>query len=543
MKKAVLVEPNIYALRPLLLAYSNSSEIELYQQLRAISKLKKFPLSQLPNWQSELLFVRTHAPNARIVAVCDLIFKRITMFLKGLGSNRNEPIRDSFLPFSSTSLIFSNTFIGWLNGLIDCQLSLDGIEGGENKLNSVLKITLPSSEKELCSIGYANIDLLNALKVKPANHLQFLLHEFEKLNALPLAKDLLWDDLLIWVKITGVKKEFSKFFNRFEPSSYFYHQDICKHFDAKALLETPVKLPLKLDAIIHQHLREVIGKSMVQSLRETDPVTYINPNSLRLYELERGVSIALYDMIPERQMPFQSYVGYTLLKNGYPAAYGGSWIVGERAHFGINVFEAFRGGESGYLLCQLLRIYIQLFNLKQIEVDAYQFGKNNEDGIKSGAFWFYYKYGFRPIDKKLRNLAAIEKKKLTSKAQNKTSLKSLMALAESNMVLELGESKQISNPELQGKVLDYVQSFHNGQRSQAIEHAKNLFLSKCSEVISVEPKDVYALEEFALLYAALLKENIKVNANEMLDLVRLKSIDYLSYQQKLNDFLNGISKI
>jgi hypothetical protein len=260
-----------------------------------------------------------------------------------------------------------------------------------------------------------------------------------------------------------------------------------------------------------------------------------------LYELERGVSIALYDLIPERQMPFQSYIGYTLFKNGYPAAYGGSWIVGEKAHFGINVFESFRGGESGYLMCQLLRIYIQLFKLKQIEVDAYQFGKNNEDGIKSGAFWFYYKYGFRPLDKKLKKMAVLEKQKLKAKSKYKTSLSTLRALAESNMVLELGDSNQISYANLQAKVFRYIQGNSNGDRKLALESAKSLFLSKCNKNIGFEPNESFALEEFSLLFASLNMENVEVESKIIIELIRLKSNNFLAYQQKLSKFLNTIS--
>lgn len=89
----------------------------------------------------------------------------------------------------------------------------------------------------------------------------------------------------------------------------------------------------------------------------------MDERSFSLYELERGVTVAIYGMIPERQLPLESYVGFTLFKNGLPAAYGGAWIFGEYANFGINIFESFRGGESGYMMCQLLRVYKQVFNI------------------------------------------------------------------------------------------------------------------------------------------------------------------------------------
>ena len=39
-------------------------------------------------------------------------------------------------------------------------------------------------------------------------------------------------------------------------------------------------------------------------------------------------------------------------------------------------------------------------------VKPYQFGKGNPEGLKSGAFWFYYRLGFRPVRDDIREQAA-----------------------------------------------------------------------------------------------------------------------------------------
>lgn len=148
--------------------------------------------------------------------------------------------------------------------------------------------------------------------------------------------------------------------------------------------------------------------------RETDPITYMDTNQVWLYEMNRGISIAIYGMYPDRQLPLQSYIGYTLFKNGIPAAYGGAWLFGKRADFGINIFEPFRGGESGYIMCELLRLYRSVFNISYFEVEPYQYGLDNPDGIATGAFWFYYRFGFRPLSKELAKIAAAEYSKIST---------------------------------------------------------------------------------------------------------------------------------
>ena len=44
------------------------------------------------------------------------------------------------------------------------------------------------------------------------------------------------------------------------------------------------------------------------------------------------------------------------MKNGVPVGYGGGWPFLAACRIGINVFPAFRGGESGWLFAQVLRV-------------------------------------------------------------------------------------------------------------------------------------------------------------------------------------------
>jgi hypothetical protein len=47
-------------------------------------------------------------------------------------------------------------------------------------------------------------------------------------------------------------------------------------------------------------------------------------------------------------------------------------------------------------------------------VKPYQFGKGNPEGLKSGAFWFYYKLGFRPVNDGIKKMAASEWEKISA---------------------------------------------------------------------------------------------------------------------------------
>lgn len=135
-----------------------------------------------------------------------------------------------------------------------------------------------------------------------------------------------------------------------------------------------------------------------------------------------------------------------MFKNGLPIAYGGSWIWADQAKFGLNILEPYRGGESGYVMCKLLRVYQQVFGLKMIEVDAYQFGLDNPDGIRSGAYWFYYRCGFRSMTEALCLLAEQEKQKMKKNPAYRSSGKSLKKFTGSNMIWRSGEDWPKKNP-------------------------------------------------------------------------------------------------
>lgn len=212
--------------------------------------------------------------------------------------------------------------------------------------------------------------------------------------------------------------------------------------------------------------------------------------------MERGYAVALYGLQASFQLPVQSYIGYTLFKNGYPMAYGGSWILGRDARFGLNLFEWFRGGESAFVFVQLLRVYKQRYGLERIEIDAYQFGKDNPDGIKSGAYWFYYRFGFRSIDTQLQALAEKEYRRIVNDKNYRSSEKTLRALAESNIALALSEFTPVDwNYAL--SVTAYIKHTFQGNRARAIQECR----SKLLVFLSAKQDDFYAdtLDEWSLL--------------------------------------------
>src|SRR6185295_3493835 len=71
-----------------------------------------------------------------------------------------------------------------------------------------------------------------------------------------------------------------------------------------------------------------------------------------------------------------------------------------------------------------------------------QIGFENEEGIASGAFWFYRKLGFRPTQREALQLAQKEEEKIRTRRGYRTSAATLRKLARSPMIFELDESRK-----------------------------------------------------------------------------------------------------
>jgi hypothetical protein len=76
-------------------------------------------------------------------------------------------------------------------------------------------------------------------------------------------------------------------------------------------------------------------------------------------------------------------------------------------------------------------------------VNPYQFGADNDEALQSGAFWFYDRLGFRPIDGQVGELVERERARLATHPGSRSSMATLRRLARSDLVLELNPASAV----------------------------------------------------------------------------------------------------
>lgn len=509
----------------------------LLDKLKKLSRLTCNNPAELCSYHNLLMFISAYPGNAEIQLLAEKEFKRISNLCKRKSNiQKHLPVNEG-LPYQQTTTRFTPDFLNWLKHHDDTRVTFDSFNDPALNLNEVLSLTLPTVLKAETTAGLGNEAFLESMQVSPDRYLDFLLKQLESLHEKPFVRDLLFEKLDVYVNLEPRNKLFSRVYNRIPVSKLFFHAELVKQFDMDELLQRALPRQKKPDLMYKRTCIKVIKNSMALTARETDPVTYMDENSFRIYELERGISVAIYGMIPERQLPYESYVGFTLFKNGFPCSYGGAWVFGQRARFGMNILESFRGGESGYVMCQLLRVYKQVFSISCFEIEPYQYGLDNPDGIKSGAFWFYYRFGFRPMDNILYKLAETEQQKIKKRKNYRSSDKILLKFTQSNLELNSANANPPQVTDIIDKIKKLITITYRNDATRAEAEAVKTFLQQTAVALPKKETERKVLTEFALWAKAM-----NINNREKLSLlatgIRLKTGNLYRYQQQLIEFFN-----
>jgi hypothetical protein len=199
----------------------------------------------------------------------------------------------------------------------------------------------------------------------------------------------------------------------------------------------PLPPPRPAGRALSRSLIDMARASMATRARELYAFSHPNPNDVLVADPGRGLRVALIGLAPEFRLPVQAYYAFLLLKNGVPMSYGAGWGMWGRLEWALNVFEPFRRGESAFVASQILRVYYRVFRMRAVLVDRYQIGDENEEALRSGAFYFYRRLGFRPLDPAAQHLAEEEQAKVAHDPGYRSPRPVLRRLARTDLILRL----------------------------------------------------------------------------------------------------------
>jgi len=392
-----------------------------------------------------LLFLRAYPLSANVLRLTESILKsfgqRVSQ-LRESGENLaplDEP-EVSGIGGTSVTSNYSYAIVRWLGARFPTQISIDwDWFEEEDRFGATMPRFLPLLEEDAMVEAHVPYrDWLRAAKGR-ANELVWLLERFESLKIADRARAELYDSLKIHVRWqfgfrvsrTGMKLPGRR--------TGFYH-------DRPLIARRDVSLPAELASppIPVEKLSPALGEKILDMARETSAVRYRElhgftfGDSRRVLkaDLGRGTLAFVVGVPPENRLPLRAYHAALVFKNGVPVAYFEGLSLFERMESGFNLYYTFREGETAWLYARILRLMRQLLGVNVFSIDPYQAGHENEEGIESGAFWFYRKLGFRPVQPELMKLTLSEERRLSADPRRRTSARTLRKLAAGHMLFE-----------------------------------------------------------------------------------------------------------
>jgi hypothetical protein len=192
-----------------------------------------------------------------------------------------------------------------------------------------------------------------------------------------------------------------------------------------------------------QRVIDLAREAMVTRSRDLDVFSYGDPDDVRLIDWGGGLQFAAIGALPERRLLLEAVYGFLTLKNGVPIGYVLNSALFGSAEIAYNVFETFRGGEAAAVYAQVLATVRHLFASDSFTVYPYQLGGDgNDEGLRSGAWWFYQKLGFRAKHAGVLGLMERESRRLRAHPARRTSIATLRKLAAENVYFHSGTERE-----------------------------------------------------------------------------------------------------
>ena len=177
--------------------------------------------------------------------------------------------------------------------------------------------------------------------------------------------------------------------------------------------------------------------AMVTRARSLEAFSFADARDAWFVDDGDGLAFAFVGVVPERRHAVASYYGGLTLRNGVPIGYHQADLVGRSAALSFNTFDTFRGGEAAFSFARWLAALRRLFATTSFSIEPYQLGKDNDEALESGAWWFYAKLGFQPRDAATRRLARDERARLQRSPGHRSRPAMLRRLAERHLFFEL----------------------------------------------------------------------------------------------------------
>ncbi len=460
-----------------------SQKLELLNGL-ATAKLTKAPL--LLSYHESLCYLRAYPDNPKILAVVESELEIFVGRVESLTKSERETLDESGIVGTKLSHPYAYFMTKWLLKKYPKSVNIDWESYQQLENDPILDLMpelLTYCENDAVDDPFVpTTDIIDAeTKVRGINRLEWFMQIFERLSKDERLKRLLFDKMDMPLTIDIGNQPFARSNVKLPVGEICYQKlPLEKEYpDVRKVSRKSDLKPKLLSKTEAQMIVDMHKMTMIMRHRELWPLTFANLEDVHATAIGRGMTMYIIGMQPEWRLPLESNYAALLVRNGVPIGYGIGAMVFDRIEIAINIFETFRRSEAGFIFGKFTQLFNQMFGCSYLLIRRYQVGYDNPEGLDSGAYWFYYKLGFRSIDEEMRKLAEIEAAKIAADKSYRTSKAVLKELAESDMCLDLKRRGEFTDREISLSKIALAQtrliaSLFDGDRSRAEREAPEL---------------------------------------------------------------------
>lgn len=426
-----------------------SGDAQLRQALTILSKSQLTDVDSLVRFHETVLFLRAYPPSATILKLTDEILKSFEQRISQLAdadadvSALDDPEVSGIAGGSVTSN-FSYALVRWLVAKYPGQISIDwDWFEEEDRFGATMPRFLPLLDDDAMVEAHVPFRAwLDAARGR-AREVTWLIQQFESLQISDREKAELYDALKLHVTWRFGDRASRTLMRRPTRQIFIHDKPLIQRREISLVKElSSPRIPIqKLSLAEGRKILDLARETSAVRYRELHGFTFGDARRVLKADLGRGTEVFVTRVPPGNRLPLRAYHAALILKNGVPVAYFEGLSICERMESGFNLYYTFRDGETAWLYARILRLMRQLLGVTVISIDPYQVGHENEEGIESGAFWFYRKLGFRPVRPELMQLTEAEEQKMATNPGYLTPPRTLRKLANGHMLFEMPGSK------------------------------------------------------------------------------------------------------
>jgi hypothetical protein len=282
-------------------------------------------------------------------------------------------------------------------------------------------------------------DWIDRMRGPDESDAQVLVRRFDAMPMSGVAKERLWDEIDVPLRVLPGPPSPSRTQARFGGSPVVFQRKPLSRERPdmrRAARQKPrsvrVATPAEGRALV-----DLAIEAMAARTRDLDVFSYGDPRDVRLVDFGDGLQFACIGFVPERRLVLESVYGFLTLRNGVPTGYVlASGLFGS-SEVAYNVFETWRGAEAASVYGRVIAMVRWLYGSDTFVVDPYQLGHGNEEGLRSGAWWFYQKLGFRARDPEVLSLMEDELARMHRDPKHRSGHATLVRLAREYVYLHL----------------------------------------------------------------------------------------------------------